>query len=167
MPAAAYRTTGISYPKFFKMDILSRVAFVAAELLAITAGDIKNKSKVGTVISTSSGCIDVDKRFNESRKEIASPALFVYTLPNIMLGELCIRHGFKGPQICYIEEHPDPALAFFHIDDLMNRQHAEACLYGFIEAKDDCIDALLMWVSREQGPVAFTEEQVNKIYQEQ
>lgn len=26
----------------------------------------------------------------------ASPAVFVYTLPNIMLGQVAIKHGLKG-----------------------------------------------------------------------
>jgi len=164
LPAEAYRQTGISYAKFFKMDTLCRVAFVAGELLDIPR-DISNKAKIGTVISTSSGCIDVDKKFEDSRQEIASPALFVYTLPNIMLGELCIRHGFKGAQMCFIEERPYAPGTFFHVSDLISRRSADACLCGHIDASENGIDASLMWVSREQGPVAFTEEQVKKIYE--
>lgn len=165
IPAEAYREAGISYPKFFKMDILSRVAFIAAELLDIPHDNIPDKTKVGTVISTSSGCIDVDKKFEESRQKIASPALFVYTLPNIMLGELCIRHGFKGAQVCFIEEHPAPSDTFFHVNDLMTRQRADACLCGHIDASEESIDASLIWVTRESGPLAFTEEQLKNIYQ--
>lgn len=164
LPAAAYRASGISYPKFFKMDILSRVAFLATELLNIADENI-DKNKIATVISTAAGCIDVDKKFQESRGQIASPALFVYTLPNIMLGEICIRHGFKGAQMCLIDETFDAAMLHFHVADLLSRGDADTCLCGHVDATADHINAQLMWVNKEQGALIFNEENVAKIAQ--
>ena len=164
IPAAAYRQTGINYPKFFKMDMLSRVAFVAAELLGISSIITEDKTGIATVFSTASGCIDVDKKFEESRQEIASPALFVYTLPNIMLGELCIRHGFKGAQMCFISEYPDAAITFFHVNELLLKGKAEACLCGHVEATEKGIDASLLWISPMPGFATFDILEIEKIY---
>lgn len=146
------------------MDILSRVAFLATELLNIATENV-DKNKVATVVCTSAGCIDVDKKFQESRAQIASPALFVYTLPNIMLGEICIRHGFKGAQMCLIDETPDAAMLHFYVADLLSRGEADACLCGYVDATADHIKANLMWVNKAQSPLIFNEENVAKIAQ--
>lgn len=145
IPQDLYRQGGIQYPKFFKMDPLSRVALLATEWLLPPEVTI-DRNKVATVLSTASGCLEVDKRFEESRQTLASPALFVYTLPNIMLGEIDIRHGFKGEQMCTVSEQANPAWFDFYVTDLLQRQGSEACLCGHVEAASDVISATLLWV---------------------
>lgn len=147
----AYKTAGLSYPKFFKMDLLSKAAFVAAAL-TVPEPVQENKDHIATVISTASGCLDVDLKFEESRQQLASPALFVYTLPNIMLGELCIRHGFKGEQICTVCETPDLSWLQFCISDLLAHRGTEACLCGHVEATADGLEATLLWVGKHATP---------------
>ncbi len=147
IPLKVYEQAAISYPKFFKMDLLSRVAFLAAELLpAGTAGP--DKEKIAVALSTSSGCLDVDKKYNASRETLASPSLFVYTLPNIMLGEICIRHGFKGEQMTTVAEQPDIDWMLFYVNDLLANRHTDACLLGHAEATEQGIDVTLLWVSK-------------------
>jgi hypothetical protein len=165
IPEAVYRQAGINYPKFFKMDPLSRVAFLATELL-LPATITEDRSKVATVISTASGCLEVDKKFEESRQSLASPALFVYTLPNIMLGEIDIRHGFKGEQMCTVSEKPDPSWLSFYAGDLLQHRGSEACLCGHVEAAAGIISATLCWVSRSQpeSGLAFTPQNLESIF---
>lgn len=166
IPTAVYQRTGISYPKFFKMDVLSRVAFLAAELIVPPTEDV-NKNDIATVISTSSGCLDVDKKFEESRGSHASPALFVYTLPNIMLGEICIRHGFKGEQICTLSERSDAAWTYFSVSDLLTRRGTEACLCGHVEATENSIEAFLFWVNKKEPTstaLPFTNKNLQHIF---
>lgn len=129
------------------MDPLSRVAFLAAELL-VAGIPVADKHKVATVLATSSGCLEVDKKFEESRKELASPALFVYTLPNIMLGEIDIRHGFKGEQMCTVSGQPDPEWLLHYVTDLLQHRGTEACLCGYVEATAQTINATLLWVDQ-------------------
>lgn len=147
LPLACYEQAGITYPKFFKMDLLSKLAFVAAELLSPFPDTPVEQTAV--VLSTASGCIDVDKKYDESRKDIASPALFVYTLPNIMLGELCIRHGFKGEQLCTVCQKPDPSWLTFWVNDLISQaqRNTAACLCGHVDATEKGVYACLMYVS--------------------
>jgi hypothetical protein len=167
IPEAIYRQAGIAYPKFFKMDPLSRVAFLAAELL-LPAAIKAPKHKIATVISTSSGCLEVDKKFDESRKTLASPALFVYTLPNIMLGEIDIRHGFKGEQMCTVSDKADIAWLSFYVSDLLQHRGTEACLCGHVEAAAGNISATVCWVSQsppEAGTaVPFTTHNLESIF---
>lgn len=160
-----YQKSSISYSKFFKMDILSRVAFLSAELLS--PYEARDKESIATVISTASGCIEVDKKFEESRQTLASPALFVYTLPNIMLGEICIRQGFKGEQICTIEALANYNMMHFQVTDLTQHRGTSACLCGHVEATEQGISVQMLWVSQEQETemaLPFTLDNLQKIF---
>lgn len=167
-PQDLYRKLSYNYMKFFKMDILCKWAWLGAEVL-LTSDERHlyegiNKSKVGVVLMTSSGCIDVDKKYQESRKEIPSPALFVYTLPNIMLGEICIRHGFKGEQLCLVSEEFDAEEIEFWVNDLLEYKGMEACLCGWADAYDDHKDICLFWVTKSNNGRVFTKENLTALY---
>lgn len=158
-----YKQMGSNYPKFFKMDLLSRIAFLASEIV-IPEIIRESKDHIATVISTTSGCLDVDKKFDESRRTLASPALFVYTLPNIMLGEICIRNGFKGEQMCTIAEHADADWFDFYISDLLNNRNTEACLCGYAEATEHSVQAILLWVSKVPSALPFNTSNLKQIF---
>ena len=159
-----YRQLGISYAKFFKMDLLSKATFLATEVLLQAVGEIADRDRVATVLTTDSGCMDVDEKFETSRAELASPALFVYTLPNIMLGEICIRNQFKGEQMCTLAPALNTAFTEFYVTDLIEQRNTAACLCGFAEAYDDRLDVRLIWVSPEPKGQAFTTDQLNRIF---
>jgi hypothetical protein len=163
IPADIYRQMGLSYAKFFKMDLLSRVAFLASELV-IPQPVTENKDHIATILSTTSGCLDVDKKFEESRQTLASPALFVYTLPNIMLGEICIRNGFKGEQMCTIADGPDASWFDFYAYDLLQYRGTEACLCGYAEATEHKIEAAMFWVSKVPTALPFSMDSLNAIF---
>ena len=91
------------YPKFHKMDRISKLAFLSGELLMKNVSFEKyNPEDIAVIISNSSSTIETDKKFQASIAEIPSPAIFVYTLPNIMVGEICIRHNLKGENLFFI-----------------------------------------------------------------
>ena len=54
--------------------------------------------------------------------------LFAYTLPSTALGEVCIRHGFQGPPLCfsYPPDSPDPL--FREASGLLAAGAASACI---------------------------------------
>jgi hypothetical protein len=158
-----YKQTGSSYPKFFKMDLLSRIAFLASEMV-IPEIIRESKDHIATVVSTTSGCLDVDTKFNESRQTLASPALFVYTLPNIMLGEICIRNGFKGEQMCTVAENADADWFDFYVSDLLGNRNAEACLCGYAEATEHRIKAILLWVSKVPSALPFNTSNLKQVF---
>ena len=167
VPLKVYEQTGISYSKFFKMDLLSRVAFLATELLLPDVTGL-DKNRVAVALSTGSGCLDVDKKYDESRQTVASPALFVYTLPNIMLGEICIRNGFKGEQMTTIAAAPDIDWMLFYVNDVMTNRQTDACLLGHAEATAQQIKVTLAWVSKgndTQTPVHFDRQTLEHLFQ--
>jgi hypothetical protein len=93
---AGYDHFSGQYPKFHKMDVLSKLGWLAAEVLLKDTGvPTLPPEQVGMVLSNRSSSLDTDLRYYATVKDFASPALFVYTLPNIVMGEISIRHGLK------------------------------------------------------------------------
>lgn len=164
-PQDLYRLNACNYMKFFKMDVLCKWAWLGAETLLAGNDLLANvdKSKVAVVLMTSSGCIDVDKKYKATMANVPSPALFVYTLPNIMLGEICIRHGFKGEQLCLVSKEFDAEEISFWVNDLLNKRGMEACICGWVDAYSDKKDVAMFWVTKD-GDETLTKESLNELY---
>lgn len=94
------------YPKFYKMDIFSRLVFVVSELL-VQLEEKENHSKEHAVILFNrSSSIVADRNhlstINDADNFFPSPSVFLYTLPNIVTGEIAIKNSFKGETSLYI-----------------------------------------------------------------
>lgn len=163
-----YRATGSGYPKFFKMDILCKWAWAASETLLIynSTSLLENidKEKVAVVLATADGCIEVDKRYSETTATIPSPALFVYTLPNIMLGEICIRHGIKGEQACIVNERFDSEELYFWVNDLLEKRGMDACLCGWVNATNKEQDICLFWITKDNNGTQLSPAALHELY---
>jgi len=102
-----YQKSGAEYPRFYKMDRLSQLIFLGAEYLLKGWAHLPDKSRTGVILANSHSSLDTDVRYMRSVETIASPALFVYTLPNIGIGEISIRHGLKGENSFFIQKEFD------------------------------------------------------------
>lgn len=166
-PEDTYRQSGFNYPKFFKMDLLCKWAWLGAESLLNKedqyAYEGMDKQKVAVVLMTGNGCLDIDKKYQQSVQSIPSPALFVYTLSNIMLGEICIRHGFKGEQTCMVSSEPDGAELYFWVKDLLENRGMEACLCGWVDAVNYQHDVSMFWVTRTGNGLTFSPAAMQQI----
>jgi 3-oxoacyl-[acyl-carrier-protein] synthase-1 len=102
------------YPKFYKMDGLSRLGFIASELLlqaengqcSMVNGQCSmvNASRA-IVLFNQSSSIAADKKYMETIADddfFPSPSIFVYTLPNIVTGEIAMRNGYHGETSFFI-----------------------------------------------------------------
>ena len=99
-----YRRYVKDYPKFFKMDTLSRLGFIAAELL------LADQQVDAVILANRSASIKNDTDYLATitgDNYYPSPALFVYTLPNIVTGEIAIRHQIQGETSFYILDKPE------------------------------------------------------------
>lgn len=147
-----YRNMGIAYPKFFKMDRISKLGFLATELLMQkVAKEHLDKNSVATILATSDACLEIDQQFERSRAEIASPALFVYTLPNIAAGEICIRNGFKGEQMVWASDDFQEEVMLNYLDGLFAEGNTSACLAGYLNAYQNRLQANLGWYILKQN----------------
>lgn len=150
----SYRHFNINYPKFFKMDNLSKLGFLIAELLINQYPQIKNISseKIGVVISNSSSSLDTDISFYDTIKDnknyFPSPALFVYTLPNIMIGEICIRHKFTGENVFFVSEKLNIEFILDYVDNLFDYGDLQCCLAGWVELFDNNYNAFLCLIEK-------------------
>ena len=107
-----YREYVKDYPKFFKMDTLSRLGFMAAELLLQAEGAERfvPREDRAVILANRSASIKNDKDYLETISEgnyYPSPALFVYTLPNIVTGEIAIRNKYLGETAFYVLDNPN------------------------------------------------------------
>jgi hypothetical protein len=145
----AYKAAGMAYPKFYKMDDLCKLALVAAEPLVENGAAVERNGKdlIGLVVQNSSSTYDTDTTFQHSIDDrdqyFPSPAVFVYTLPNIMLGEICIKHKIFGENALLITEKFDAAALVTHTQILFEQGRIQACIGGYIEQKKDYYDAFL------------------------
>ena len=94
-----YRKYVGDYPKYHKMDALSRLAFLATELL-LSRGDVPQDSKRATILFNRTSSVVADRchlgSIAKPGEFYPSPSVFLGTLPNIATGEIAIRHGYTG-----------------------------------------------------------------------
>lgn len=134
-----YVKNGIQYPKFYKMDNLSKLAFVTSEML-ISGTNLKERysdDSVGVFLTTAHSSLDTDCRYAESIRDDAayypSPSIFVYTLPNIMIGEICIRNAFRGENNLFINGDPSDEMIINYVSGLFSRGKIKACIFGSVD----------------------------------
>ena len=130
---AIYRTLGLNYPKFFKMDDLSKAGFLVMEMLVSVLPSELDKKNTAVVFFNREASLHTDRHFEETIKDadnfFPSPSVFVYTLPNIVSGEVCIRHGFQGESGFYVLENYDEKAITDICNDMLATNGAVICGY--------------------------------------
>lgn len=154
-----YEMMGLNYPRFYKMDNLSKAGFLAAELLI----DQTKDAATSVVLSNSSSSNDTDLRYSQTMKEQASPSLFVYTLPNIAIGEICIRHGFKGESIFFVSPQFDTQWMTDYVQTVLT-ENTGPCIAGWVEVIEGRADVLLYLADRSNGNLPHTPTNISEIY---
>ncbi|MGE5424877.1 MAG: hypothetical protein ACM3N9_05915 [Syntrophothermus sp.] len=169
-----YKEEAINYPKFYKMDNLSKLAFLAAEKIFKKSDVLQhNKPKeTGVVISNSVSSLDTDNEYQKTISDkdnyFPSPAVFVYTLPNILIGEICIRHKIKGENAFLVSGSFDPAELERYVTGIVAAGNTKAVLCGWVELLDEKWDAALFLAEMKEAgenPLPFTAENLSILYQ--
>ena len=94
-------------------------------------------------------------------------SLFVYTLSNILIGEICIRNNFKGENACFVFEGFNAAFLKEYVDDLFINRLVKVCICGWVDVLEEYYKAVLFLVAGEKqkrDAVQFTEENMNRIF---
>ena len=127
------------YPKFYKMDMLCRLAFAASEVLIQQEGSADAGEGRAIVLFNHSTSIVSDRKHIETMKEsgLPSPSVFLYTLPNIMTGEIAIKHSYKGESSLYILDEKNEALMSQIVDATLQQSEATSLLTGWIDCQDE------------------------------
>jgi len=119
-----YQFLEIDYPKFYKMDDLAKIGFLGTEILKKDFPKISDfkENEIALLFSNNNSSAVTDINFQESYSggKSPSPALFVYTLPNILLGEIAIRNKWFGENMFTISEYFDADYFTNYGDILLN-----------------------------------------------
>ena len=163
-----YKEKSISYPKFFKMDNLCKLAFLAAEfLLEDKKTTTFDKENMAIVLSNNSASLDTDRKhqetINDTENYYPSPAVFVYTLANIAIGEISIRHKIKGENAFFVSNHFDEKLLEQYAFSLIANNKSKHVLCGWVDFDGANYNALMYIVSTEENN-KYTHDFIKKIH---
>lgn len=160
-----YNHFAINYPKFYKMDNLSKLGWLAAEVLLRDITLTKSEPEaVGIVLLNANASLDTDIKYYDTVQDMASPALFVYTLPNIMIGEISIRNNFKGENAFFIFEEFNADFLQQYVSNMLQGGRAKYCICGWVDVMGEDYKAVLYLVGLGDG-VDFTGENMKKIFE--
>lgn len=170
-----YRSMGLSYPKFFKMDSLSKCGFLLSELILREAGfdTLTPKKNLSIVLFNRSSSSDDDLLYLQSIKSaddyFPSPSVFVYTLANIVSGEIAIRHKILGETDFYISEHFSETALQRQVEAVMKSRECEYALCGWCECFKGRCEAMLCLVKKDYPPhhgevIKFNSENIKRLW---
>ena len=129
-----------NYPKFYKMDGLSRLGFVASEIL-LNAEKGETDKERAIIFFNHSSSIASDRNYKESINDkdnyFPSPSIFVYTLPNIVTGEIAIRNHFQGETSFFILPDKDERLMEEILQASCRDAQNKSFLTGWIDYEDE------------------------------
>ncbi len=163
-----YRAIKSSYSKFFKMDDISRLGFLAAELLLKDA-DLSTvvSDDVSVVLSNSESTLVTDQKHQDTiadyKNFFPSPSIFVYTLPNIMIGEISIRHKLQGENAFFIVENFNAELIANHINNLFLENKSKVFIGGWVNQSRWNYEAFL-YLTSDVGLIDHNALEINYLY---
>lgn len=144
--SAIYKRELNDNPKFYKMDTFSRLSYLAAGLLLKTAGIENAGESLSLIYFNKSTSVVADRQhiqaFAGSDGFFPSPSSFLYTLPNVVMGEISVKYGIKGETSFIILPHKDEKRMEEIISSSIAQSDAQSILTGWVECSDDdCFEA--------------------------
>jgi len=144
----AYKSLELNYPKFHKMDNLSKLAFLASEM--ILKDD--DHSRTALVFANKSSSLDTDFKYQESinsqENYFPSPAVFVYTLPNICVGEISIKHKMQTENAFFVLDEFDEKFLNDYSEQILQSGKAEKVLCGWVELYQESYKAFVYLLNK-------------------
>ncbi|MCH2046671.1 MAG: hypothetical protein MK212_21335, partial [Saprospiraceae bacterium] len=123
---AAYKHYNLQYPKFNKMDRLCKLAFIAACILVENGVLLEGyaSEEMAIVMANANSTLYTDSRhcdtIQSQEEYYPSPSIFVYTLPNITVGEISIRFKMKGETVFFVADEFDRAFMIDYAGSLLD-----------------------------------------------
>lgn len=157
MLKALYKQEVGDYPKFYKMDPLARAGFLATELLLKhrnepAVGEEDDETRAVIFVNRSASVV-ADRKYEETivagENYFPSPGDFVYTLPNIVTGEIAIRHHYHGETTFMVIDECDEASLYQLIRQAFYDGKIETIIGGWVECQSaDNFDVRLSLYAR-------------------
>lgn len=163
----AYKNFDTQYPKFFKMDNLSKLAFLTADILLKQENLHPEENDIALIFSNRASSLDTDRKHWESieneEEYFPSPAVFVYTLPNICLGEISIKHKLYSENSFFIFAQFQPEYLYEYADFLLQTGKAEKVLCGWVDFDEEDCESFLYLVEP-QGKIEHSTKEITELY---
>jgi uncharacterized protein YqgQ len=163
----AYKFLKTDYSKFFKMDNLSKLAFLAADVLLKKENLNEEENNIALIFSNKASSLDTDRKHQAAIENDAeyfpSPAVFVYTLPNISLGEISIKHRLYSENSFFIFDRFNAEHLQLYANSLLRSGKAEKVLCGWVDLDENSYDAFLYLVEKE-GEIEHKTEEITRLY---
>lgn len=166
-----YKYIKMDYPKFFKMDRLSKAGILASEIamnhLPQNSSEVKDNWAICCFNHAAS--LDDDLAYQKTIEPdnfYPSPSVFVYTLANIVTGEIAIKYKIKGETSFYVSEQFSPTLYIESVQNIFNDSpDIDYIMGGWVEYLENHCDVLMMIVAREcdGSSLDLNEENLKKL----
>jgi hypothetical protein len=159
-----YQKSEANYPKYHKMDLLCKAGFLAGEFISKSVNLYETETAL--VFSNRSSSMVSDEKHALSvhvEEPSASPAVFVYTLPNITLGEISIRHKLLSENIFFIFDKFTPEFLVPYVNQMLEENRADQVLAGWTEVNTENLDIFLYLISK-KGTKEHTIENLTILY---
>ena len=144
------------YPKFYKMDPLCKVGFVASELLLNAEGRRQEQwgESRGVVLFNAASSLADDRNYqatiDDPETSFPSPSLFVYTLPNVLTGEIAIRNHFYGETNFIVLPTLDSEAMASAIEMTFSDESLQSLVTGWVDCYSESqYDVLMLIVERD------------------
>ncbi len=163
----ASKAIDLEYPKFFKMDNLSKLAFLGAEAILKDTIDLDKENDIAIVFANKASSLDTDVKYQDSISDtenyFPSPAVFVYTLPNICIGEISIKNQLKTESAFFVFEDFKSDFMSNYTSYLLESGKAEKVLCGWVEFYKNEYKAFVYLVEK-SGTMAHDKEIIQTLY---
>lgn len=150
----AYKNLALDDRKFYKMDDLCKLGYIATAYL-LEGKELSNRyqpEEIGLILSNKAASLDTDLKHQQEIDTKgdagASPAIFVYTLPNVVMGELAIRYKIKGENTFFVSGNDPEAFLRHYASLAMKSQQMRACVVGWCELLGSAYEARFEWIER-------------------
>lgn len=137
--AGLYREFVGDYPKFFKMDSLCKLGFIGAELL-LKDISAEEKENAAIILFNRNGSLITDRNYQNTITDdnyYPSPSLFVYTLANIVTGEIAIRNKIYGESSFYVLNNQDQDIMSDIVKNVYLTSSPTFILTGWVDYEDE------------------------------
>ena len=138
-----YRNHIGDYPKFFKMDTLSKLGFIASELLLNAEGNrsFEPREDRAVILFNRNASLQADNAYQKTIQDLdnffPSPAAFVYTLPNIVTGEIAIRNKYFGETLFIVLDDYDEKIIMENLKNAFQDPITTSIIGGWVDCSDE------------------------------
>jgi len=135
----AYKNVGGVNLKFYQSSDLCKLGSVAA--LYLLEGVSFEPGEMGIIMANAHSSLLTDTAhqhiIDTSGDMAASPAIFVYTLPNVVTGQICINHKIQGENTFFINKTCNLDELEDYASLVMKYTGLEYCIIGWCEVLRD------------------------------